>query len=64
MIEQDYSSTAFLKAVQNALVARIAKLPKLHSLSHILDTWEMSVRQACSPNAIKPACEYLTILGM
>lgn len=64
LIEQDYSATPFLKAVQNALVARIAKLPKLHSLSHLLDTWEMSVRQACSPNAVKPVCEFTALFGM
>uniref|UniRef100_T1PCS5 Mediator of RNA polymerase II transcription subunit 15 n=1 Tax=Musca domestica TaxID=7370 RepID=T1PCS5_MUSDO len=64
LIEHDYSATPFLKAVQNALVARIAKLPKLHSLSHLLDTWEMSVRQACSPNAAKPVCEFTALFGM
>ncbi|XP_075153265.1 mediator complex subunit 15 isoform X2 [Haematobia irritans] len=64
LIEQDYSATPFLNAVQNALVARIAKLPKLHSLSHLLDTWEMSVRQACSPNAVKPVCEFTALFGM
>ncbi|XP_073826522.1 mediator complex subunit 15 [Musca autumnalis] len=64
LIEHDYSATPFLNAVQNALVARIAKLPKLHSLSHLLDTWEMSVRQACSPNAAKPICEFTALLGM
>ncbi|XP_065357329.1 mediator of RNA polymerase II transcription subunit 15 [Calliphora vicina] len=64
LIEQDYSATAFLKAVQNALMSRIAKLPKLYSLSHLLDTWEMSVRQACSPNAVKPVCEFTALLGI
>lgn len=49
LIEQEYTATAFLQRVQAALVARIAKLPRMHSLSHLLDTWEMSVRQACAP---------------
>lgn len=49
LIEQEYNATPFLISVQSALVARISKLPKLFSLSHLLDTWEMSVRQACSP---------------
>lgn len=50
--ELEYSATPFLKRVQNALVARIAKLPRMHSLSHLLDTWEMSVRQACAPQPL------------
>lgn len=45
-------------------MARIAKLPKLYSLSHLLDAWEMSVRQACSPNAAKPICEFTALFGM
>lgn len=49
LIEQEYNATPFLISVQGALIARISKLPKLFSLSHLLDTWEMSVRQACSP---------------
>ena len=49
IIEHDYSSTPFLLSVQKALNARISKLPILHSLSHLLDTWAMSVRQACAP---------------
>lgn len=53
LIEQEYTATAFLQRVQAALVARIAKLPRMHSLSHVLDTWEMSVRQACAP--VQPA---------
>lgn len=49
LIEHEYSATSFLYNIQQALVARVCKLPKLFSLSHLLDTWEMSVRQACSP---------------
>ncbi|KAI9586062.1 mediator of RNA polymerase II transcription subunit 15 [Glossina fuscipes] len=64
LIEQDYTCTSFLKSVQSAFTARIAKLPKLYSLSHLLNTWEMSVRQACSPNASKPICELTALFGM
>lgn len=65
LAEQEYNSTPFLKSVQNALLARIAKLPKFYSLSHLLDTWEMSVRQACSPNSKNNvACEFTAIFGM
>lgn len=53
IIEYDYGSTPFLMTVQKALKARISKLPKLFSLSHLLDTWAMSVRQACSKEYIE-----------
>uniref|UniRef100_A0A182IZN3 Mediator of RNA polymerase II transcription subunit 15 n=1 Tax=Anopheles atroparvus TaxID=41427 RepID=A0A182IZN3_ANOAO len=50
LIEQDYNGTPFLILVQKSFMARICKLPGFFTLSHLLDTWEMSVRQACSPN--------------
>lgn len=54
LIEYEYNSTPFLMSVQSALAARVSKLPKLFSLTHLLDTWEMAVRMACSPNRIQP----------
>ncbi|XP_036345964.1 mediator of RNA polymerase II transcription subunit 15-like, partial [Rhagoletis pomonella] len=39
LAQQEYGTTPFLKAVQAAFKARIAKLPRLYSLSHLLDTW-------------------------
>ena len=48
MAPHEYATT-FLFAVQKALNARIAKLPKRFSVSQLLDTWEMSVRQASAP---------------
>lgn len=54
LIEQEYNSTPFLISVQGALAARVSKLPKLFSLTHLLDTWEMAVRMACSPKRIEP----------
>lgn len=61
--QQEYHATPFLIAVQNAFIARISKLPKCYSLSHLLDTWEMSVRQACSPNTISPS-KFTSLLGV
>ncbi|KAL0130781.1 hypothetical protein PUN28_002416 [Cardiocondyla obscurior] len=49
MAPHEYEATTFLCAVQKALNARIAKLPRRFSLSQLLDTWEMSVRQASAP---------------
>lgn len=51
LAEHEYNATEFLSRVQSALVSRIAKLPRIHSLSQLLDTWEMSVRQACAPKS-------------
>lgn len=50
MASYEYNATKFLSAVQTALLSRIKKLPKHFSVSQLLDTWEMSVRQASSPN--------------
>ncbi|KAG5343857.1 MED15 polymerase, partial [Acromyrmex charruanus] len=49
MAPHEYEATTFLCAVQKALNIRIAKLPRRFSLSQLLDTWEMSVRQASAP---------------
>ncbi|CAH2065932.1 unnamed protein product, partial [Iphiclides podalirius] len=42
---------AFLARVDQAMDARCARLPKSCSVGQLLDAWEMSVRQACAPNA-------------
>uniref|UniRef100_A0A6M2DN10 Putative positive cofactor 2 pc2 subunit of a multiprotein coactivator of rna polymerase ii n=1 Tax=Xenopsylla cheopis TaxID=163159 RepID=A0A6M2DN10_XENCH len=55
MAEHEYGMTAFLSAVQKALQIRITKLPRRFSISQLLDTWEMSVRQACAPSQITPS---------
>ncbi|XP_032679689.1 mediator of RNA polymerase II transcription subunit 15 isoform X1 [Odontomachus brunneus] len=52
MAPHEYEATTFLCAVQKALNARIAKLPRRFSLSQLLDTWEMSVRQASAPTQV------------
>lgn len=51
LLEHEMNATKFLDSVQKIFTARMLKMPSLYSLSHILDTWEMSIRQACSPNA-------------
>ncbi|CAH0556823.1 unnamed protein product [Brassicogethes aeneus] len=63
MATHEYNATPFLCAVQTALLARIKKLPKYFSVSQLLDTWEMSVRQASSPNAI-PITTTALLMGM
>ncbi|XP_063700460.1 mediator of RNA polymerase II transcription subunit 15 [Culicoides brevitarsis] len=53
-VESEYEGTDFLKTVQQALTARILKLPKIFTLSQLLDTWEMALRQACAPKLVAP----------
>uniref|UniRef100_T1J6D6 Mediator of RNA polymerase II transcription subunit 15 n=1 Tax=Strigamia maritima TaxID=126957 RepID=T1J6D6_STRMM len=50
---EEYDSTPFLQAVQVALSARIMKMPEKFSVTSLLDTWEMSVRQACAPRPLQ-----------
>lgn len=63
IVEQEYNDTPFLGDVQKALQARVSKLPQKYSLSHLLDTWAMSVRQACNPKYIE-ASPIGILLGM
>lgn len=44
-------NTPFLLSVEKALKARISKLPELFSLTHILETWTLAIRQACNPSS-------------
>lgn len=46
LLDQDYSATPFFSAIQKAFTTRMFKTPTIYSLSHVLDKWEMSVRQA------------------
>lgn len=64
LLEEEYNATPFLSEVQRSLSARISKLPKQFSLSHLLDTWEMSVRQACSPNKLNTTTATGVLLGI
>ena len=49
----EYYSTPFLSKVQEALTARLGKMPARFTLSQLLSAWEMSVRAACSPKSIQ-----------
>lgn len=63
MVAHEYNATQFLSAVQEALLARIKKLPKYFSVSQVLDTWEMSVRQASAPSYI-PVSTTTLLMGL
>ncbi|XP_026667031.1 mediator of RNA polymerase II transcription subunit 15-like isoform X2 [Ceratina calcarata] len=62
MAPHEYATT-FLSAVQKALNARITKLPRRFSVSQLLDTWEMSVRQASAPSQI-PVTPTTVLMGL
>lgn len=57
IIDHEYDDTDFLIRVKKALKARISKLPSTHSLTHILETWGLAVRQACNSSYIEPTKE-------
>lgn len=42
------NNTPFLVSVEKALKARISKLPERFSLTHILESWNLAIRQACN----------------
>lgn len=63
MAPHEYETTQFLTRVQTALLARVKKLPKHFSLSQLLDTWEMSVRQASAPT-IMPVNSTTVLMGI
>lgn len=66
MTKHEYNATPFLTSVQVAFTARVSKLPRIFSLTHLLDTWEMSVRQACSPKKLNETthCSLSVMLGV
>jgi mediator of RNA polymerase II transcription subunit 15 len=63
MAPHEHSSTQFLCAVQKALASRIRKLPSRFSVSQLLDTWEMSVRQASAPTQT-PVSAATVLMGL
>ncbi|XP_066143899.1 mediator of RNA polymerase II transcription subunit 15-like [Euwallacea fornicatus] len=64
MAPYEYNATEFLSDVQDALLARIKKLPRNFSVSHLLDTWEMSVRQASSPAGAVAINSLAVLMGL
>lgn len=47
--EDEYDSTEFLKRIKKVFSSHVDSMPERTSVSSFLDTWEMSVRQACAP---------------
>lgn len=61
--DHEYDGSDFLGKVRKSLKARVSKLPRMHSLTHILETWCLAIRQACNPNYIEPTGETV-LLGI
>jgi mediator of RNA polymerase II transcription subunit 15 len=59
----EYYATPFLVRVEEALTARLAKMPPRYTLSQLLGAWEMAVRAACSPRQVDVSKQAL-LLGM
>lgn len=57
IVDYEYDDTPFLVKVKRALKARVSKLSSGHSVTHILETWCLAIRQACNPNYIEPSKE-------
>jgi mediator of RNA polymerase II transcription subunit 15 len=57
-------NTNFLVSVEKALKARISKLPELFSLTHILETWTLAIRQACNPSSYVEPCATSVLLAV
>ncbi|GLV41804.1 Mediator complex subunit 15 [Carabus blaptoides fortunei] len=63
MSPHDYDATNFLRDVKKALLSRIENLPQHFSVSQLLATWEMSIRQACAPVHI-PVSATTVLMGL
>lgn len=49
-LEHEINSTKFFNEVQDSFAKHVAQLPTFYTLSHLLETWELAIRHACSPN--------------
>ncbi|XP_035207183.1 mediator of RNA polymerase II transcription subunit 15-like isoform X2 [Stegodyphus dumicola] len=50
--KDEYESTSILQSIQQVLSTRLSTMPQKYSITSLLDTWEMSVRQACSSKPV------------
>ncbi|GFY48395.1 mediator of RNA polymerase II transcription subunit 15 [Trichonephila inaurata madagascariensis] len=50
--KDEYESTSILQNIQQVLSTRLSTMPQKYSITSLLDTWEMSVRQACASKPI------------
>ncbi|KAK3856325.1 hypothetical protein Pcinc_027979 [Petrolisthes cinctipes] len=49
LLPVDYETTEFLRSVRESMAVRLQNMPPHCSMTMLLHSWEMSVRQACSP---------------
>ena len=58
-----YTATPFLRRVEEALRARMDRMPEMFTLTQMLVAWEMAVRAACSPKQIKVTAQAM-VMGL
>ncbi|KAK8739770.1 hypothetical protein OTU49_003186 [Cherax quadricarinatus] len=51
LLAVDYQTTDFLKSIRESMLVRLQNMPPHCSLTMLLHSWEMSVRQACAPKS-------------
>ncbi|KAG7177519.1 mediator of RNA polymerase II transcription subunit 15-like [Homarus americanus] len=51
LLSVDYETTDFLKSIRESMLVRLQNMPPHCSLTMMLHSWEMSVRQACAPKS-------------
>ncbi|XP_068216486.1 mediator of RNA polymerase II transcription subunit 15-like [Palaemon carinicauda] len=49
LLPVDYETTDFLKNIRESMLVRLKNMPPHCSVTMMLHSWEMSVRQACAP---------------
>lgn len=61
----DYETTDFLRRIREVALVRLRNMPPHCSLTMLLHSWEMSVRQACSPKPLtdNPVLNSFAITG-
>jgi mediator of RNA polymerase II transcription subunit 15 len=57
LTDYEYDDTQFLINVKKSFKLRASKLPPVHSLTHVLETWANAIRQACNPNFVECSTE-------
>ncbi|XP_045605676.1 mediator of RNA polymerase II transcription subunit 15 [Procambarus clarkii] len=51
LLTVDYETTDFLRNIRESMLVRLQNMPPHCSLTMLLHSWEMSVRQACAPKS-------------
>ncbi len=61
---EEYRATPFLRKVEEALAARMKRMPETFTLTQMMVAWEMSVRSACSPKRQVQVTAQTVLMGL